>query len=349
MQGIGPLPSVTGYPKPESGSGRSGQPSSLPAPGQIIKAQVVDIRPDNSILLQFGDNRLQARSELSLSPGQQLQLQLLSTTPQIEFRLVGDSVQQLLSRPLALAGEKIDLATLLGVLRNNPNMLQSLRTDSQNTFTGLAALQQQLANPSVPASGSLLKTLVDGLGLALENLLARGDAENGRTTLKAALLELLARATTEKGQAETAQRSLATLEFFQLAQLQGEGNRQFVLPLPLPFLEQGFMVVDQDEENSHKDGGYGEQEFRVTLYVRLSSLGDLQIDLLHNSEGLLLRFLTENQEKADFLQDHADQLRASLTESPLISVSFGTGAAEAKSELVRRLVPQDRQVFHTTA
>ena len=349
MQGIGPLPSVPGYPKPESAAGRSGQSPPLPAPGQIIRAQVVEIRPDNTILLQFGANSLQARSELSFSPGQQLQLQLLATTPQIEFRLAGDSIGQLLSRPLSLAGEKIDLTTLLGVLRHNPNLLQSLRTDTLNTFTSLAALQQQLADQSAPANGSLLKTLVDGLGLALENLLARGDAENTRTTLKAALLELLARATTEKSPAETAQRSLATLEFFQLAQLQGEGSRQFILPLPLPFLEQGFMVVDQDEENHHKDGGYTEQDFRVTLYVRLTSLGDLQIDLLHNREGLLLRFLTESQEKADFLQAHADQLRASLTESPLISISFGTGAAEPKTELIRRLAPQDRQVFHTTA
>jgi hypothetical protein len=107
-----PLPQTT-----TQGQGR-GQGQLLPQldQGQLLRALVVGAGREGRFLLEIGGNRLTASSQAPLSPGQLLQLQVVSTSPEIQLRIVGDSLNQFFGRSLNLLGSNIDLAGLFRAL-----------------------------------------------------------------------------------------------------------------------------------------------------------------------------------------------------------------------------------------
>ncbi len=168
---------------------------------------------------------------------------------------------------------------------------------------------------------SILRQLIDSLGLNLEQLLARGDTDSGVHTLKAALLELAHSFTSAGSIAETTTKLLATLELFQIAQIQIAGSNQLIFPLPLPFIEQGYLLVEQDDKELEQ-GDSATTEHRFSLHLTVSELGNLQVDFLHNMEGLFIRFRAGDQQKADFIESFGDELKKAISDVPLINLSF---------------------------
>jgi hypothetical protein len=55
-----------------------------------------------------------------------------------------------------------------------------------------------------------------------------------------------------EGVAANAGRLLQSVEMMQLAQLQGTNEAIFILPLPLPFIERGYLVVEREQTASRK-------------------------------------------------------------------------------------------------
>src|SRR5690554_4270661 len=97
LSGIPPVGSYTsrqGMPRPD---GRLAHNL-----GDIIKATVLEVRSGDRYLLDIGGNRLLASSPATLSPGQQLQLQLVATTPQVQLQIVSDVFSALAGRSLVL-------------------------------------------------------------------------------------------------------------------------------------------------------------------------------------------------------------------------------------------------------
>lgn len=350
MKSISPLQSIAQYSKATTPSARSAHgPAPLPEPGHLMKATVIEARPDNSVLLQIGDNRLLAQSDTPLRPGQSLQLQLVSTSPQIELKIVNDTLQQFLGRPLTLAGNTIDIRELFSLLQQPKSLLEGLTLHSRQTLETFYSLQQSAITQDKVGSGGILKQLVDQLGLGFERLLSEGNGAKGGMTLKAVLLELLASFKADKNIRDSASRSLATLEFFQLAQLHSEGPQQFIFPLPLPFLQQGFLLVEKrEDDDGSSSGGYDNQEYRFSLFLKMRELGNLRIDFFHSQDGLLIRFHADSEEKANFIAGYSDDLKMALSDSPLLGISFGTEAPDPAMELIRRIVPEGRSIFDTT-
>lgn len=347
MKSIGPLNTIPHYSQPSAPAGRGGQQLQPGEPGQLLRAQVIETRPDNSILLQIGDNRLLARSETSLQPGQQLQLQLVATSPQIELKIVNESLQQFFGRPLILAGNTIDISSLLSFLQQPPAMLDGLSLTSRQALLSFSALQQN--DLSGKEGGATLKQLVSQLGLTLERLLAAGEGSRGTTTIKAVLLELLNAFKAESQLTALASKNLATLEFFQLAQLHADSGQQLIFPLPLTFIEHGFLLIEQHEDDQGRQGDYQDEEFRFSLFVRMTELGNIRVDFVHSPGGLFIRFQTDSQEKAEFIESYSEELKQHLSESPLLGISFTAGAPDPAAELIRRIVPEGRAVLNTTA
>jgi hypothetical protein len=347
MEAINPLLSPTPVGSATSqGKGRSSQGQQVPAPGQLLKALVVEAHGEGRFILDIGGNRLTASSTATLSPGQALQLQVVKTEPQIELKIVNVSLQHFLGRSITLLGKNIDLSALFQAVRQiTPPPLESLSPTSRNILENFFALQQSGIGDK--DGGAILKRLIDSLGLNLERLLANGDKNRAVHTLKAALLELAHSFSTADTIAESTAKILTTLELFQLAQLRAGTDTHLIFPIPLPFVEQGYLVVEREAQDS-ESGSRDPSESRFSLHLTMSDLGNLRIDFLHNAEGLFIRFAADSQEKADFLTEHSDDLKSAIGDIPLVSLSFTGGAPDPISDLIRQLVPEGESMLDTT-
>ncbi len=325
--------------------GRSSQGQQTPARGQFLKALVLEARGANRFVLDIGGSRQDVISEAELSLGQTLRLQVVRTEPQIELKIVSNPLEQLQGRTLILLGKNIDLAGLMeGLQQSNPPPFAALSPSSQATLERFFDLQQNGVEGK--EGGLVLKQLIDSLGLNLEQLLARGDKNSAVVTLKAALLEIAHNFSNASNIAETTNKILATLELFQLTQLQVGGETQLILPLPLPFIEQGYLIVEGDDKTADQKENI-RTENRFSLHLSVSELGNMQIDFLQNQEGLFIRFRAGNQQKSDYLESFSEDLKKAISDVPLIGLSFSGDAPDPIQDLVRQLVPEGNSMLDT--
>ncbi len=346
MDTITPLSSILPIGSTTSQSQGRSHGQQLPAAGQTFKAVVLEANGNNRFVLDIGGNRLSASSEAKLTPGQILRLQVTKTEPQIELKIVTtDTLNRFAGRSLTLLGKNIDLSALFAAVENfNPPPLQLLTPTSRSVLESFYSLQQNsLAEKD---GGAILKQLIDGLGLGLEHMLAKGDKDAAVHTLKAALLEMAHSFSSAEHLAEATQKVLTTLELFQFAQLQPGSTSQFIFPLPLPFVEQGYLIIEQQEEGSKSSGSEAE-ECRFSLHLTMSDLGNLRINFLHNSEGLFIRFHADSEEKAAFLAAHGEDLKAVITNTPLIGLAFSGDASDPINDLIRSIVPEGSSMLDT--
>lgn len=193
--------------------------------------------------------------------------------------------------------------------------------------------------------GLLLKTLIDNLGLKLESLVAKGDTKAATQTLKAALLEIAQQFQSSKTIAETTNRMLSTLEAFQRAQLQLEGDKQLIFPIPVPFVEQGYLIIE-DQTGKQEDGDE-DAGLNFALHLTMKELGNIRIDFHSNSEGLFLRFNCDSSEKAEFVSEYQEDLKKAITTTQLLGLSFSDEAGDPASELIKRLMPKGSSMLNT--
>lgn len=344
MDTVNPLSSISPIGSTTSQSRGRGQEQQTPSQGQLLKALVLETKGSNRFILDIGGSRVPVSSEAVLSPGQSLRLQVVKTSPQVELKIVTDILNQLTGRSLTLLGNNLDLSTLFrGLQQQSPPLIESLTPTSRNIVENFFSLQQN--NLEGASGGATLKQLVDSLGLNLEQLLARGDKNSAVQTLKAALLEIAHIFKSGESLADTTGKILTTLELFQFAQLQTGSDSHFIFPLPLPFIEQGYLVVERDGADGSQAAGNTENRF--SLHMTMVELGNLRIDFLHNAEGLFIRFHADGQEKADFIESFSNNLKDAISDVPLINLSFSGDAPDPIGELVRQLVPEGRSMLNT--
>ncbi|MGB3210534.1 MAG: hypothetical protein WBB19_07485 [Desulforhopalus sp.] len=345
MEPIAPLTSISPISSSTSQGRGQGQGQQTPSQGQLLKAVVLEAEGSNRFALDIGGTRQSVKSAATLSPGQSLRLQVVRTEPQIEFKIVSSPFNQFQGHSLTLLGRNIDLASLFqGMQQHSPPPLETVSPASRATLESFYSLQQ--TGIEGKSGGVILKQLIDSLGLNLEQLLARGDKNSAVQTLKSALLEIAHSFQTASSIGETTNKILTTLELFQLAQLQVSTGTQLIFPLPLPFIEQGYLIIEQDDTES-QTSTQGSGESRFSLHLTVSELGNLQIDFLQNMEGLFIRFRAGSKEKADFIQRFSTDLQKAITDVPLISLSFSGDAPDPIQDLVRQLIPEGKSMLDT--
>ncbi len=338
---IPPLGSATSQSENPNREGNS------PTPGQLLKAMVLEIKGENRFLLNIAGHQLTAKSEAALSPGQMLRLQVVQTTPQIELKIVNNALDQFFGRSLTLLGKNIDLSELFQSFNlQTPSPLDSVPATTRNVLENFFYLQQK--NFSGNDSGLVLKQLIDRLGLTLENVLARGDRTAANSSLKAALLDIANIFHNAENIAESTTKLLTIIELFQLIQLHSQSDRQFIFPLPLPFIEQGYLVVNYDDDNK-SDGKDNSLEKRFSLHLTMAELGNIQIDFLSTPDVLYIRFRTDSQEKADFVALFGEQLQNTISGAPHINLSFSADAHDPMTDLMGHLVPTGNSIVNIKA
>lgn len=323
------------------------QPAQL-VKGQILNATVIEARPNNTYLLDINGNRIEAQSPAALTAGQQVQLQITSTSPQVQLTIVSDFFSTLAGKPLVLLGTNLDVSSLFTTLKQahaaetlklSSTSLNTLETFVPGDFRSILKGDQ---------GGDFLQKIFNRLGLNLENLLARGRGRDSADTLKATLLEILHQFKGAEKVTEQAGRLLATLELYQFAQLQLNNQNILLFPLPLPFLEQGYLLIENYKEDN--ESGSTEEDSGLHYYVHLamSELGNMKIEFFHNQDDLYLKFYTESRSIADFLTENVQLLHETVS-SPVSSVTFFDKVESPASELVKKLLPQDASLLDTTA
>ncbi|WP_457572965.1 hypothetical protein [Desulfolithobacter sp.] len=212
----------------------------------------------------------------------------------------------------------------------------------------LTGLTHQLSRDRPPAELEVpaLKKFLNILGLNFERLLARGQGKEAAGTLKAALHELQHLQDGETIPGQTRQ-LLQTLDLFGLLQAKLSSEGLLFIPLPLPFLEQGYILLEEDRNPTGQEEENSKNARMFSLHLKLQGLGNLCVEMYQQEDELTLRFLTEGPEQAAFLSNFREELRRCIAPAKLHSVQFLTGADEPLRNILDRLAPKGSGILDT--
>ncbi len=195
----------------------------------------------------------------------------------------------------------------------------------------LNRLQPLIAEPEILKQEGKLGILSQLLGLKLEAELLRGRTQDALSSLKLALLS-------EPGElGPKGEEALHRLELFQICRVRLAEQGITFVPLPLPFLEEGFLFIDEDGHQGQKDKSSGSTQ--LSVHLRLSSLGNLRIDVLSDSAGMLLRLACEDHQRLDFLKSISNLLQERLQQFDIRSINFTIGAESPAQILLKKILP----------
>lgn len=234
------------------------------------------------------------------------------------------------------------LSDLVFLLKAPDTLLQLFSAQSLSSGLLTKGQVESIINGSISSAtsgtkeGGQLQQLVHSLGLNFEGQLTAGDVKGATNTVKSALLELVQNFMGQNKLTETGSQTLKTIEFYQLMQLQMERQDTLVLPLPAPFLEQGYLVIeDYKNQLAEKDG---EQKTlnHFSLYLKLSPIGNLKIDFLYSGDGVYLRFNSDSKQISDFLSGFKKELSESISNSVVQSISFSEGGEDPLTTILQK-------------
>ncbi len=296
---------------------------------QIVRAAVAEGGQDR-VLLEFGQRRFWAETATPLKTGQTLTLQVAALAPRLELRVVEDPVAERLGRLLHLLGGKWPLPEVLGSLGGT----ELTAAGNTSVFAPLLALLSAGQTPS----GDALRELLAHFDGSADPAKGEGEAGVFRQALAAAHRQLSAAA---DPRAEDVVRLLQHLDLALLCQARLAQSGLDFFPLPLPFLEYGYLLAERrrpprEEETSGK----------LSLHLTLTGLGHLRIDFLHEPQGLFLRFCCSSPQTLSFIAQFHTELTESFRQVPL-RVAFVAGAEDPVQTLVRSLLPAGAGVLNT--
>jgi hypothetical protein len=315
---------------PVSGTGQiktqpnSEQPSWRP--GQILQATVTSFKNDQ-VMLEMDGRQIMARSQLGLRKGQRLLLHVTATTPQVQMQTLGLNSANSQGALLQLLAAGWDLPALLQQLQNRGETAKSPLFDTIRN--ALKSFMGGLEEPEEYAEGSVLATLLGSLGVAR---LKHGNASD---TLRQVLAQMARdEVNHEDGFAGLADKLLQGLELTHQLNLQLLPEGALLLPLPLPFLKQGFLLIENSAEGPN---GPPELPKKLSLFLSLENLGEIRVDMLWDRDDLLIKFTCEDTQTREKLSALGEDLRQALHFRPPREILFTTGSTHPEEELIERL------------
>ena len=334
--------------------GTESQPLKL-AQYQIVRAAVAEGGMDK-VVLNVGRHKFSADTEVPLKTGQELNLQVMATKPRIHLRIMEAAELKHLFRLLNSMGDNVKLTPLLKTLQslagsgaNDGQALPGLmgRGAGLQLPEGMTAVLSQLARlfQASPGrvSGEDLAGMWQKLGLNLEALLAAGRDSEAQAGLKSVLFKAAPQLDQQGIFPDGLEKVMEQLNLFQLCRHRLAQENIFFLPLPFAFLEQGYMLAERERgSGEEEDGEETEPPWKMTLHLKLSVLGALEIKLLFEEESLRLRVLCDSKDKAEMVSRAIPRLADRLTTVSLKGYSVDAGAEEPVASLVKRLVPDGK-------
>jgi hypothetical protein len=314
--------------------GTESQPLKL-EPYQIVQATVTEGGLEK-VVLNLKHHCLEAETKVPLRSGQNLNLQVLSTQPQIQLRILENPELNHLFRLLHSLDQNIKILPVIKEIQ--ASYVHGFDHFSKQMQALLPALILLLQSNPEKLSGKNLSRLWDKLGLNLEALLSAGKKVEAKTNLKAMLLMHAMGIQKQGGTTESIENVLDLIRLYQLCRYRLAQENLLFLPLPFSFLEQGYLLAEKKRHQDQEDND-SDQFWKMTLYLKLSFLGNLQILLLFENLTLCLRILCDSKEKAEIISESLIRLQNHLSTVSIDSFSVGTGAEDPLQSLVQRLAP----------
>ena len=149
-------------------------------PGKMTFATVVESRGQNMFMLEAAGLRFEVQSQLPLTKGEQIQVQVMKTSPVLELQKVDSGIPAQVRQSLALAGDIIDVKPLLQSLQKS---FFSVPQTPLSTSPASATIATQPAAAALQLSLATAQKMEPG---AVEQLVREGNY-----TVKATVLEHL--------------------------------------------------------------------------------------------------------------------------------------------------------------
>ncbi len=320
----------------------------------VITGEVIKDLGNLDFLIKVGDNQIRMQSQTPLKTGQHLRLAVAQADP-LELKILSETTEtrsaptqarvspqlaaiQLLPQSTVFAAKPINLGNLFTIFTGSKTLQTPL---SSETFTNIAnfySLQRDFLQHKADG-GKILQQLINHLGLNHEHAIKTNQAP-ATTELKNSLFEILATLSDNQQLSSEAQKLTKIIEFFQLANIAQANQNEQLIPLPFSFLDQGFLRVFFEDETPNNSGS-DDNRIKFSLYLKMSRIGNLQIDLTGSSEGIYLHLHTESETITTFLKEYISQLTESISfHSAIRGIRFSEDAIEPAGVLLKVITPQ---------
>ncbi|MDK2847802.1 MAG: hypothetical protein PWP34_1155 [Desulfuromonadales bacterium] len=282
-------------------------------PGQVLEATVIGTN-DGEVTLEMDGRQVMAHSRLALRAGQQLRVHVTTTSGEIQLQALG----------LNPGNRQEELLQLLGAAWKLPDLMRRIQTrdTSQAPLATIRNLldtfMNSLENPGKGVNVAALTDLLECFGMAGRK------SDEMPTKLEQTLKALLP---------ERADEILQGLNLARQYNLQLLFEGITLLPLPLPFLEHGFLFAEQPSDK--EDGSPAPT--KLSLYLSLEKLGDMRVDMLWEEEDFLIKFTCEKPEALRELSAFVKELKQMLHFTPLREILFTAGKIRPDEMLMEYL------------
>lgn len=303
-------------------------------PGQILQATVMALK-DGQVTLQMNGRMVAARSTLGLREGQQLLLHVTTSSGEVQLQPLG----------LNPESQHKALLQLLAVGWKLPALCRQLQTQEHRGKTPSLdpiskALKMFMAGMDVSTGkvdGQILATLLESLGVIRP--------KHGRPSAnlsQALTLAIEEGIDAEDRTAECATDVLQGLDMTRLFNLQGEAEGVMLLPLPLPFLSQGFLLVEDRDDRSEALASK-----KLRIYLKLEKLGEIRIDMLWDRKKLRIKFTCDKSKTSQMLSGFSEELCQTLHFEPSPEILFTTGKTHSEEDLMALLGNETHRFVNT--
>jgi len=312
--------------------------------GDTVEATVIKALPGNQYLLNIKNSSMLADSQMPLTAGEKITVQVEKLTPGILLRVISATQSEAAvinkylllhrSNPVALGEIFSKIGELLANSKSLPPSLTIISTNLEkiSQLSGkilVSGITQPHVNNLTDYAKSLglnmehdlVKCLVQGSKIPngddqtsvkrlfmdiLQNLKAfMGDASNIDDALLNQLKQL--RSFTEE--------SISSLETRQILNvLSRESDGPYILQLPFAFPEGVRMqdiYIDRENEQGKEDEGKT-ASFRMTIFLDLDQMGEITLDARFQDKKIDCVFHCQNEDISHFVGSYLDELKVKL-------------------------------------
>ncbi len=282
---------------------------------QVIQAKVLNLLPDNKVELQVFGQKVIAKSAMSLSLFEDVQLKVLQEKDSIVLKLLGPA-QKMTSKQVS------SLVSFFS--KNNP-----IPDISKSNILNIKDILNDIALKSDKADHDFLPRLIEKGGLSWEKKIAhfvsgKNDNQSSKTNIdhllkqdiKGSLLKELFFSDFQKGApAKAATPFFESVENFQQLNNQTSESGRFLLPFPV-FSESGFefgqLLIDLGEKNKD-DKSTSKKVVNISFLLNMTQLGPVRADFSVLNQAITGRFLLQDEAVCQFMQSLIPDLKDQLS------------------------------------
>ena len=282
---------------------------------QVVHAKVLKLLPEGSARLLINNRTVTAKTPMLLKLGEEIQLKVLEEKEGVLLKFMGPA-------------QKITTSQISSLIRFFPGN-EALADVSRIHIPRVKNLLHELALKSGKADPSFLPTLIEKIGLTLENKTARlllqeqMSLPNLKQTASVLLnqdvkaliqKELLMAGPNPSESLNMAASFSETLENFQILNHHSSESGRFLLPFPV-FSEDVFrfgqLFIDTGGKKENEESS-ADRLIRISFLLDMSLLGPLRADFSVLKNEISGRFLLNDEDTCQYVRSMIPELKERL-------------------------------------